>query len=841
MQSADSSTPSSRWRRVSAALRRRWQQKPDQATDVDGMECQAEEHKDLRAERDAFRADLERLLAGILGTEASGSVLDTRRRRATVRRALDRTSRAAAATGIVDGMRHGRSLDDLVIGYVRDLARADQCSPALVVPVIVGALDQRLLSVDAANAALGIEAEHRRWYKAATSYFADVEPGRLADLAAVEAVSAYLNSGNEELFRRLLDSAAELPPRAATAVSERLLAGRRFADFDLTVRRCSPQDRAALRAKKDEMTADGYSVPLGSSRVLLSPLAPGTGTETDAGRKLVYLAAVLLLEAVCDGIPAAQRDQASDACREGLPDRLWSIAAGHGPVDSSGRRQALPSSRPVHQIFAGWSMSDVSVLTEEAIKDLRRAAPIGCADWFSVDLLLNAGVDAFRSGCLTATLTSDALELGPESFLRVAGDAAPGSASCLASSIDTLHGLASASHPPRVEDPDVASAAAAVGIPITTRPRPRGNESWDGLLDIAAAPERHLELGVRLKEALIETLSLSSAGAEPARVYDLWGTIWAEDVAAAKYRLDAPMMAVPPPFDVHATAESVRDAMRILGPQPSADVVDIALALDTNLLDQLPVTLEGVARNTSSPVRAWVLGRGLSPGYQDWLSSAFPTLTLAFLPCEAADYGYASLLSHITESTMDRLLLPLLLPDVQRIVYVDIDALFLGDIAELHGRDLGDAVMAARPHGMGQSTGLSALRAAARSLRSDTAAELRRRVLKERPGEFAGWNAGVMVLDLNRMRADRFCEEHLGWSERYGFGDQRTLMFYSAGRFTELEARWNMWPMHEPTGDAAVLHWIGPAKPWSDLAVPRSAEWRHYEASVLDRAGSAPK
>jgi hypothetical protein len=43
------------------------------------------------------------------------------------------------------------------------------------------------------------------------------------------------------------------------------------------------------------------------------------------------------------------------------------------------------------------------LLTEEAVEYLRRHAPVGCRDWSTVRLLLDRGVPAFFSGCLTTT------------------------------------------------------------------------------------------------------------------------------------------------------------------------------------------------------------------------------------------------------------------------------------------------------------------------------------------------------------------------------------------------------------------------------------------------------
>ena len=68
---------------------------------------------------------------------------------------------------------------------------------------------------------------------------------------------------------------------------------------------------------------------------------------------------------------------------------------------------------------------------------------------------------------------------------------------------------------------------------------------------------------------------------------------------------------------------------------------------------------------------------------------------MTFLPCDHIAYGprgsLARIPARITVSTMDRLLLPHPARDVDRVVYLDIDTVVLGDICELARSDLGAA------------------------------------------------------------------------------------------------------------------------------------------------------
>ena len=102
----------------------------------------------------------------------------------------------------------------------------------------------------------------------------------------------------------------------------------------------------------------------------------------------------------------------------------------------------------------------------------------------------------------------------------------------------------------------------------------------------------------------------------------------------------------------------------------------MALALDGNLKHQLAVHLEGLVRHCSRPLHLWMLVRDHDESDYARLNALFPTVTFTWLPCDKIEHGVlGGVPAHITPSTFDRLLLPELLPELDRIVYLDIDTL----------------------------------------------------------------------------------------------------------------------------------------------------------------------
>ena len=179
---------------------------------------------------------------------------------------------------------------------------------------------------------------------------------------------------------------------------------------------------------------------------------------------------------------------------------------------------------------------------------------------------------------------------------------------------------------------------------------------------------------------------------------------------------------------------------------------------------------------------------------------------MTFLPCDDVSYGdeITRLIDHTTITTIDRLLLPELLPDVDRLTYVDIDALVLGDITELATIDLGGHPLAARTS---HRLATQVWHSVGALLPHERAFEFWHETSARHPFGYQTFNAGVLVLDLSRMRADRFSHTFLPWVGWYGLNDQDALLAYAGPGRAELPAKWNSWPVLEPldvTSDRAL-------------------------------------
>jgi lipopolysaccharide biosynthesis glycosyltransferase len=190
---------------------------------------------------------------------------------------------------------------------------------------------------------------------------------------------------------------------------------------------------------------------------------------------------------------------------------------------------------------------------------------------------------------------------------------------------------------------------------------------------------------------------------------------------------------------------------------------------------------------------------------------------------------------------MDRTVLPVLLPEIDRIIHFDLDALCLTDLAELYDVDLAGRALAAAPEPQpSYVSGFETLRRSASRLRREGKPELARELIvrthAQHAFDFDVFNAGIMVLDLAKMRADDFCGRFLPYVQRFGVNGQVVINLYLGREYTRLGGEWNRLMRLEVPGEVKIAHWAGPHKPWEGHQYVTGRElWREQEAAFANR------
>lgn len=548
---------------------------------------------------------------------------------------------------------------------------------------------------------------------------------------------------------------------------------------------------------------------------------------------------------------------------DSLPPGTWMLAFGWYMSSMFQRRYDFPLHPCLLPIFVSFHVNRRHFLTPDAIAYLKAHGPVGCRDWSTTYLLLSAGVEAFFSGCLTTTIDT----LFPETTRQRDPQHADGSGQLYVDVKPVPVGAASFRQERRevktnsfAENLDkvvetlewyagfeqiVTSRlhsylpSRALNLPVEFRAKRPSDIRFGGLVGISDQEFETLREG--LLEKLAAVIELIIGGASRDAVYQRWADLCAPDVARAKERFQRPA-SVPPraKFDIERETARIL-ARRVDLPRTSHESegseVRIEVSMDGNLRHQLTVVLDALEAHSDRPLHLFLLSRGYSEADHERMARLFPRVSFSWLPCDDVDYGdQVYLLRHLTVATMDRVLLPALLTEVDRIIHLDLDTLPCDDIGKLYDFDLQGTPLAARSTLRERtSSGVGVFFQHVARVPPERASEFLRTILMRHGYDYAPFSAGVMLLDLARLRQDKFCETFIPYLEEYGLHDQQLLNLYAGPNRATLEPRWNTFPRQELATDPAILHWAGPAKPWNPEYVRFKEDWQRAEQRLATR------
>jgi lipopolysaccharide biosynthesis glycosyltransferase len=253
--------------------------------------------------------------------------------------------------------------------------------------------------------------------------------------------------------------------------------------------------------------------------------------------------------------------------------------------------------------------------------------------------------------------------------------------------------------------------------------------------------------------------------------------------------------------------------------------VVITCATDAHYVTPLAVMLRSALTNLSKDRKAaiYIMDGGVGQESREKLSQGLPSgqATIEWMPVEPEAFSGAPLWGRMPVSTYYKLAIAdTLPPSVHKAIWLDCDLIVTTDLALLYDIDLeGDNVRAAQdsivplvssPFGIAAHESLGI------------------------PADAKYFNAGVMLVDLDRWRAENISQRVLDYLRRFGdsvfFWDQEGLNAVLAGKWGELDPRWNCNASVPPgrrvsrnlasrtSGEANerpwIIHWAGYLKPW---------------------------
>jgi Glycosyl transferase family 8 len=533
---------------------------------------------------------------------------------------------------------------------------------------------------------------------------------------------------------------------------------------------------------------------------------------------------------------------------EAIPEDTWTLCFGWFMHALFGVRHGFPLHRNLRPIFVSFHCNKRGLLTPEAVEYLRRYGPVGCRDWNTVYLLLSLDVPAFFSGCLTTTIDTVFPDLpeppprdAPAAYVDV--EETPDGAVAYNHSdeaVRTRPFVANVEHALelletyRGEHSGVVTSrlhcylpVRAIGVDVDFRPTNRSDIRFDGLvgLDDDAFAAMREDIDGKLERVLQAILS----GRPEDEVYALWRELTAAEVAEAERRAHADAPAAPaidlaPGFEVVRTKTVTRE-----GTGSGGEPVDCAIVTTKGEGAEVSVLIASLLEHASRPLHVWLLGLPGSGRLEERLGPRFPEVTLTRMwPGPLAEGLDAE------PETVARLLIADLLPEVERVVLLPTPAVATADVAELADLDLGGHALAAplKP-GTKDVSGFGVIHRAALRLgdRTELSAALRRTAHARHRFDFDAFTNDVLVLDLGRLRAERFGERALELVQQYGLDDLEVLHYLFGPARAEVPRRWATVPTRMPRREPGLLHWADGVKPSQPELTPERELWRAYRTS----------
>lgn len=241
--------------------------------------------------------------------------------------------------------------------------------------------------------------------------------------------------------------------------------------------------------------------------------------------------------------------------------------------------------------------------------------------------------------------------------------------------------------------------------------------------------------------------------------------------------------------------------------------VNVVCASDNNYAPMLSIVMSSLARNTDAVVRLNILDCGVTADNRLRLSEFseyFHNLNLRWISVDLDDkMSTFPERFHITRAAYARLLIPEVLPDFKRVVYLDTDVMVCGDVRELFDEDLEEFAIGAVWEDYMEENG-------------NNAEHLRR--LKMNNGH-KYFNSGVLLLDLDKWRRDRVFNKIMDMApymiNDLKFMDQDLLNKYFECNYKLLPEKYNVTAprarKHYRNGrlcECIVRHFEGGKKPW---------------------------
>lgn len=236
--------------------------------------------------------------------------------------------------------------------------------------------------------------------------------------------------------------------------------------------------------------------------------------------------------------------------------------------------------------------------------------------------------------------------------------------------------------------------------------------------------------------------------------------------------------------------------------------MNLAFLIDDNYAEQLAVTLASVLKNDkhNTKFNVYVLDTGISEANKAKISKTKGNYEINFISINPSLFENFPTIYHLKSLNYARLLLPSLV-ECDKILFLDCDLLILDDLYELYNTDFNDNYACAVKERLSDEPFIS------------------RQIKKLEIQNY--FNAGVMLLNLDKMRADNIEEKSLKFAqeepEKILLLDQCVLNHVFQDKVKFVDKKWNYQyklNVSKKMKKPSIIHFVGHEKPFLGFAHP---------------------
>lgn len=240
--------------------------------------------------------------------------------------------------------------------------------------------------------------------------------------------------------------------------------------------------------------------------------------------------------------------------------------------------------------------------------------------------------------------------------------------------------------------------------------------------------------------------------------------------------------------------------------------IPIFMSIGKSIIEPTSTAIASILANTKSYIKFYILMNtqdAFTPKDKKKLESLkkdFKNFEINYIDInpEKFDSLSNSIVGYIKIDTYFRFLIPQLVTNIDKAIYLDYDIIALKDISELYNIDLEGKLIGAicKEKGEYMSPFL-------KKIISKTGIK----------NIYSYFNAGVLLLDCKAMRENNITEKLFEttkkWNDKVVFADQDILNIVFEDKYKELEEKYNEYPYRiKNTQDVNIIHYVTEEKPW---------------------------